>query len=63
MTSYAFSTFQIWACHMTNVEKLSETFMSHDTLSSYKKVNKHEVDTNISSRVIKIFVEIGLRDT
>ena len=41
MTGYLFSivtTFQIWACDMMFVEKLSETFIALDDILNFRKI-------------------------
>ena len=58
MASFVFSivtTFQIWACHVTCVYKLTKNFISRDTLLNLRKVTKYELDTCTSSRVIRNF--------
>ena len=57
MASKVFSivnTFQIWACLVMCVYKLSKGFLSADTLLNFRKVTKYELDTCTSSIVIKI---------
>ena len=58
MTSYVFSivtTFQLWACHVTCVDKLSKIFIPLDALLNFRKVTKYELNTCTGSRVIKNF--------
>ena len=57
MASFVFSivtTFQIWACHVTCVYKLSKNFISRDILLNFRKVTKYELDTCTGSRVINL---------
>ena len=65
MASFVFSiviTFQIWACHVTCVYKLSKNFISRDTFLNFRKVTKYERDTCTGSRLIKDFRDgIGLK--
>ena len=59
MASFLFSivtTFEIWACYVTCVYKLSKNFISRDTLLNFTKVTKYKLDTCNNSRVIQIFV-------
>ena len=59
MTNKVFSivtTFQIWACHVMYVYKLSEGFYQHILYSVLGKVTEYELDTCTSSIVIKIFL-------
>ena len=56
MANFVFSivtTFQIWACHVTSVYKLSESFISQDTLLNVRKVTNYELDTCTGSRLIE----------
>ena len=58
MTSKVFSivtTFQIWACPVMYVYKLSEGFYQQILYSVLGKVTKYELDTCTSSVGIKIF--------
>ena len=58
MTGYVFpivTTFQIWECHVKCVDKLSENFVSPDTLLNFREVTIYELDTCPGSRVMKIF--------
>ena len=59
MTSKVFSivtTFQIWACPVMYVYKLSKGFYQQILLEILGKVTKYELDTCTSSIVIKIFL-------
>ena len=56
MASFVFSivtTFQIWACHVTSVHKLSERFISQDTLLNVREVTNYKLDTCTGSRLIE----------
>ena len=58
MTGYVFSiviTFQIWACHVTCVDKLFKIFYRQVLYYILGKVTKYELDTCTGSRVITIF--------
>ena len=50
------TTFEIWACHVTCVYKLSKNIISRDTLLNFRKVTKYELGTCNGSRVIKNFL-------
>ena len=55
MTSYALSIitlFQIWACHMTNVGKLSRNLMSSSLFQILGKLTKYQFYTFVTSLVI-----------
>ena len=50
MTSYAFSiviTFHKWACHLTNVEKQSKTFISPDSSKFFEKSTNMRLITTL----------------
>ena len=49
--------FQIWAYHVTNVEKLSKNFMSSDTLQNFRKksANMRSISALVQE-LLKFFV-------
>ena len=60
MTIYVFSivsTFQIWACHVTNVEKFSEIFQSLDAPLSLEKSPNMSLIFSLVEELLKVFVQ------